>query len=419
MHRNITYRLIPGTRAKAIKLSRTGGACRWVWNHFLAENRRQYQAHMDTQRFWEDTLLGLLFERPAKPNVSFFSLGKEFIALRRQLPWLQELPCATVRYTLKRQADAWRRGFEGGGLPRFKARNGSDSFTIPQNVKIHLDAVSGVTRLRVPKIGWCVLRRRGGNPYAGCEPVQAVVKRVMGRWYCTVCYAVPEDLIQPIDNGIAIGLDLNAGQVTASDGRVFQHPDFTRLDAKKRRYQRMMWRRAKGSKRRALARHRCAKAQRKIAMLRANWQHHVSRSLAANAGTIVVEALNTKRMTASAKGTVEAPGKNVKAKAGLNRSILATGWRDLHEKLAYKTACLVAVNPAYTSQTCHACGAVDAASRRSQSKFRCVRCGHQGNADVNAALNVLARGTGASGRRGAWALAPPKTRQRDMPRLAA
>ena len=80
---------------------------------------------------------------------------------------------------------------------------------------------------------------------------------------------------------------------------------------------------------------------------------------------------------------------------------------------------LIEGDPAYTSQTCHECGHVAKESRRSQSKFECVACGHQGNADVNAALNVKARGTGASGRRGAWASAPPMNRQQDMPRVPA
>ena len=124
-------------------------------------------------------------------------------------------------------------------------------------------------------------------------------------------------------------------------------------------------------------------------------------------------------MTASAKGTAEAPGRNVRAKAGLNRSILASGWAGLASKLDYKAAELIEVDPAYTSQTCHECGQVAKESRRSQSKFECVGCGHQGNADVNAALNVKARGTGASGRRGAWASAPPMNRQQDMPRVPA
>ena len=322
-----------------------------------------------------------------------------------------------MRQALKYQADSWRRAFQqggpsaGSGLPKFKARRGDDSFTIPQEVNIQGQ------RLWIPKIGWVTLSRRGGNPYAGCKALQAVVKRVLGKWYCTVCYAVPETAVP--HNGIAVGVDRNCGQAAVSDGRVFEMPDLSRLEARKRRYQRMMSRRVKGSKRRALARHRCARTQRRIAMLRANWQHQVSRELADTTGTIVTEALRTKNMTRSAKGTVDAPGTNVKAKAGLNRSILSTGWGGLKQKLDYKACELIEVDPAYTSQTCHKCGHVARENRRSQSKFTCVACGHRGNADVNAALNILARGTGATGRRGALALATPATRQQDVLKLAA
>ena len=144
-----------------------------------------------------------------------------------------------------------------------------------------------------------------------------------------------------------------------------------------------------------------------------------NRVLADSVGTVVLEALKTKNMTASARGTVQDPGRNVKGKASLNRRILETGWAGLAAKLDYKAANLIEVDPAYTSQTCRACGHVAAENRRSQSEFECVACGHQGNADVNAALNILGRGTGATGRRGALALATPMNRQRDIPNATA
>ena len=426
MNRNIAYRFVPGSASKAAQVAQTAGAARWVWNRVLADTQAEYRLHCDTERFCEDTLIGMLYERPSKPSLTFFSLGKRFKALRAQTPWLQNLPFAAVRYTLKRQADAWKRAFAdpragpsaGSGLPKFKARRGDDGFTIPQDVRIRIDSVTGVRRLWIPKVGWCVLRRSGGNPYDAHAPKQAVIKRVLGKWYCTVCYDVPDHLVAPVDNGIAVGLDRNCGQVAASDGQMFWHPDIALLEARKRRYQRMMDRRKKGSKRRAVARHRCAKTQRKIAMVRANWHHHVSRELADSAGTVVIERLKVKAMTASAKGTVQAPGRNVKVKAALNRRILETGWAGLGAKIGYKAANLIEVDPAYTSQTCRACGVVDARSRRSQSEFECVACGHQGNADVNAALNILARGTGAAGR-GGGAVRRPVKRQRDVPNATA
>ena len=90
-YRNIAYRLIPGTRRKAVFLSRCAGACRYVWNRSLALNLYRYNLYRH----------GFLME---KPPVSFFSMGKQFTRLRRRTPWLQELPFAAVRFTLKRQA---------------------------------------------------------------------------------------------------------------------------------------------------------------------------------------------------------------------------------------------------------------------------------------------------------------------------
>lgn len=107
-------------------------------------------------------------------------------------------------------------------------------------------------------------------------------------------------------------------------------------------------------------------------------------------------------MTASAKGTVAEPGRKVRQKSGLNRSILAKGWGAFLLKLEhaarYHGTAVAKVNPAYTSQTCNACGHVAPESRESQARFRCVTCGYQAHADVNAARNILAAGLAVTGR---------------------
>jgi IS605 OrfB family transposase len=75
---------------------------------------------------------------------------------------------------------------------------------------------------------------------------------------------------------------------------------------------------------------------------------------------VVLEDLRTRDMSASAAGTLTEPGRNVRAKAGLNRAILDKGWHRL--ELALTSAArftgtrVVKINPAYTSQRCHACG---------------------------------------------------------------
>jgi putative transposase len=118
---------------------------------------------------------------------------------------------------------------------------------------------------------------------------------------------------------------------------------------------------------------------------------------------VVLEDLRTKNMTASAAGTIEHPGRNVRAKTGLNRAILDKGWHMLELALrnaARTTATTITlVAAAYTSQTCNDCKHVDPKSRESQASFRCTACGHVAHADVNAAKNILnAAGHAVSGR---------------------
>ncbi|GAB3985063.1 hypothetical protein GCM10029978_096600 [Actinoallomurus acanthiterrae] len=128
-----------------------------------------------------------------------------------------------------------------------------------------------------------------------------------------------------------------------------------------------------------------------------DWQHQTTTGLADRYGTIVVEQLNIVGMVKSAKGTVEAPGTNVAQKSGLNRAIHQEAWGRTVQILAYKTArrggVLHKVPAPGTSQACHACHTTTPGSREDQATFVCKNpeCGWTGNADLNAARNILHR----------------------------
>ncbi|MXW86911.1 MAG: transposase, partial [Boseongicola sp. SB0667_bin_21] len=122
------------------------------------------------------------------------------------------------------------------------------------------------------------------------------------------------------------------------------------------------------------------------------------------------------------QGDLEEPGTNVPQKAGLNRVILNTGWTALKRMLDCKAANVITVPARNTSRTCHECGAVEAASRRTRDDFTCVHCGHAAHADINAARNIRcvargrapeheASGIGAFARRGAFGLPISSTRE--------
>ena len=113
----------------------------------------------------------------------------------------------------------------------------------------------------------------------------------------------------------------------------------------------------------------------------------VKRAIAGGNDLIVTEDLQIAGMTRSARGIESDPGRNVRAKSGLNRRILQQGWGNVQEMLDYKAARAgighLRVYPGGTSQTCGQCGTRDAASRVSQAEFRCSHCrawserGHQ------------------------------------------
>ena len=373
--RTVRFRVLPGTRAKARAMNRIAGACRYVWNWSLANHQALF------------TLARTLGITPESPT--FFTLGKRFTGLRHSSghEWLCDLPFKVVRHSTKQQADAWAAHFrspEARGRPKFKGRGSSAGFTIPDAVR--LDG----GRIHIPRTGWVHLRRRGGNPHPDGSPKQAVFKCEAGKWFCTVFVEVA--VAPSVDDGTSVGVDRNVRQCALSSGEIIRLPDVTRLEARKRRYQRRMARQAKGSNRRRRTQAKLARTAAKVTGIRSNWAHQASRRIASGAHVVVVEGLKTQAMTRSAKGTLEAPGRNVKAKAGLNRAVMESAWGRLALLLEYKAGRLVKVHPAYTSQTCAICEYVAAANRRSQAIFVCQACGHEANADVNAAQVIERRG---------------------------
>ena len=126
---------------------------------------------------------------------------------------------------------------------------------------------------------------------------------------------------------------------------------------------------------------------------RLDFTHKLTTDLAKSHGWVGIENLPVKSMVKTARGTVQTPGTNVRAKTGLNRGIHDNTPGERRRQLAYKAprfgSQLRLVPPAFTSQTCSACGHRDPASRPGCGRvFACTACGHQAHADLNAARNI-------------------------------
>ena len=371
--RTVEFVVLPVTKAKATKMFQIAGACRWVWNRFRERNLADYQAFRNG--------------KGERPQTSYFSLGVEFTKLRHETEWLGELPANPIKHTLKYFADALKEamaGKKGFPKPRSRAKT-TPSFTIPSSAVVRIRKVNKkYSSLLIPCVGWVTLTRRGGIPYDG-DPKQVVLRHDGHRWRAFVSYEVE---VEKWNDGEVLGVDMNVRQVATSDGHFYFLPDLEKKERRRKRYQRRMARQVKGSGRRKDTKKKLAKVSRKIANIRKNWIHHTTGEIAEKCRTVVVENLKVKNMTASAKGTVENPGKKVKQKAGLNRAMLDTAWGEIRRNLEYKCGRLVEVNPAYTSQTCSECGHTDKENRKSQARFQCVYCGFASNADTNAAMNI-------------------------------
>jgi putative transposase len=130
--------------------------------------------------------------------------------------------------------------------------------------------------------------------------------------------------------------------------------------------------------------------------IRRDYLHKTSTTISKNHAVIVIENLQISNMSKSAAGSTEQQGTNVKAKSGLNKSILEQGWHEFRRQLEYKQTWrggeVLAVEAKNTSRGCSICGHVAAANRQTQSRFACAACGYSQNADFNAAQNILAAG---------------------------
>ena len=274
-------------------------------------------------------------------------------------------------------------------FPKYKKKFRHDSIRFPQGVE--LDEVK--QKIKLPKIGW-VGYRKSQNIIGTIKNVTVI--RRGDKWDVSIQteYEDKPPAPTPSEIGIDMGVKYFA---TLSDGKVFEPLNpFKREQEKLAILQRKLARQKKGSRNSRKTKRKIARLHRHIADSRKDFLHKTSTRIAQNHSTVYVEDLKVSNMSASAAGTIENPGKKVKQKSSLNRSILDQGWYAFFQMLSYKLerrgGRLIKVDPRNTSRTCPQCGLVSAENRKTQASFACVACGYRANADLVGAINVLRAG---------------------------
>jgi transposase len=319
---------------------------------------------------------------------------RQLTAARAEHPWLAAGSQTVQQQALRDFTQAMAAFFDRGnpaGRPSWRKAGRDEGFRIVgRGRQWDVRRVSrNVGQVWVPKVGWVRFRWSRAVP-PGVKSYRVRLDRA-GRWH--IAFAVIPDPLPAPGNGQAVGVDRGViASAALSTGELMHVPGLTGPERKRiLLLERKLARARRGSNRRRRVRQAIARLKARETDRRRDWVEKTSTRLAREFDVIRVEDLNVRGMTRSAKGTSDKPGRNVRAKAGLNREILRSGWGLLVRRLEDKAVGRVEkIKPAYTSQRCSACGHVDGRSRESQARFVCTACGFACNADVNAARNIAA-----------------------------
>ena len=328
--------------------------------------------------------------RPGRPTPGPAERCRQ-LAEARACTWLGE-GSSSVQQQALRDFDQAMRNWWGGThrRPTWRKRGIHEGFRV-RDVRVR-KLNRKWAELHVPKTGW--VRFRLSRPLPETAGMASVTLDRSGRWHVSFS-SVPTPIPAP-GNGVVVGVDrgvVRAFECSGAQRRTFHVPGLG--PAEKRSLlglQRKLARQHKGSKARERTKLRIGRLKAAEADRRRDAIEKATTDLARTADVIKVEDLQVRNMVRSARGSVAAPGRRVRQKAGLNRAILSKGWGLFLRRLADKAPGRVEVVPAaWSSLECNACGHVARENRESQAVFRCVNCGLVANADEQASDVVRGR----------------------------
>jgi putative transposase len=371
--RTYKFQIFPSREQKRL-LIEFFGSCRFVYNWAL-EQRVYWQGPRQLN----------------EPSLTGYGQMKIFTSFRKTVPWLNNTPRVLMDSAIKdldiAHAKMVRKRMKGDVCRlSFRTKKSYNSVRAP-NRDWDVDR-SNLNRFRFVGLGWIRFRNTVKWPKL-FKLSECVIKLEQGKWYaCLAINFEVEQIVQRselrvgIDRGIANRLTLSTGDFVDVPCSVKERLNV--LERRRKHQQKDMMRKLKGSKRREKSRIRVAHTHAKIARIKRHWNHVLSHRISMRFTHVCVEKLNIDRLIRTANRS-------------LSRRIADQNWGQFGQFLTYKVqdsgGSIIAVDPAFTSLTCHRCDNVDKMSRKSQSRFECARCGHSDHADINAAKNILKAGS--------------------------
>lgn len=369
MRLTFKYRIYPNKTQRS-DLHRQLDCCRFVYNRTLEARKIAWETE--------------------KLSVSRYDTNKLLTEWKRDERWLLDGHAQAMQDAQKRVDLAFRAYFrrvkasvEKVGYPRFRGAERYDSFTYPQEKGNWRFLDNG--RLRLSKIGdvKIVLHR----PLTGACKTLTLRRDTVGNWHACFSCEVEANPLPPTDKVVGVDLGLSTF-ATLSNGDKVKRQRWMKVDAKDiARLQRKRERFVKGSAARRKANRALAHAYGRATNRRTNFAHQESRKLVDQFQFIAFEDLEVQDMQSNGNRVI-------------NRGIADVAWHQFVQFTAYKAECagrgVTLVDPKNTTQMCSGCGNL-VSKDLTVRVHACPHCGLTMCRDVNAALNILARGLASIG----------------------
>ena len=363
------------TAEQKIKINKTIGTCRYVYNFYLSHNKA---LHDKGEKF----MTGKSFS---------VWLNNEYIPNNPDKAWIKEVSSKSLKKSIEDGCTAFTRFFKGqSGFPKFKKKGKSDvkMYFVKNNPK---DCRCERHRVNIPTLGWVRIKEKGYIPTTkdGWKIKSGTVSMKAGRYYISVLAEVPD--VKIISHGNSgIGIDLGVKELAVvSDGKIYKNINKSarvkKLEKKLRREQRCLSRKYENLKKGESTQKNIQKQKLKVQRL----HHRINNIRTDYINKVIAEIVKTK------PSYIVIEDLNVKGMMKNRHLSKAVASQKLYEfRIKLKSKCddngieLRVVDRWYpSSKLCHRCGCIKKDLKLSDRIYRCG-CGYIEDRDFNAALNL-------------------------------
>ena len=364
------------TPEQKIRIHKTIGTCRYVYNFYLCHNKALYDKG-------EKFMTGKSFS---------VWLNNEYIPDNPDKAWIKEVYSKAVKRSIEDGCTAFTRFFKHqSDFPKFKKKGKSDvkMYFVRNNPK---DCQCERHRLKIPTLGWIRIKEKGYIPTTkdGYMIRSGTVSVKTDRFYVSVLVEIPDvNINNNLNEGIGIDLGLKDFAII-SNGKTYRNINksagLKKLEKQLIREQRSLSRKYENLKKgESTQRANIQKQKLKVQKLHHKMDNirtdYINKTIAEIVKTkpsyITIEDLNVKGMM-----------KN----RCLSKAVASQKFYEFRKRLKAKCdekgiELRVADRFYPSSKTCHHCGSIRKNLKLSDRIYRC-ECGYVADRDLNAALNL-------------------------------